>query len=100
MFQFTIREMLWLTLVAALSIGWLIHSRSERTDDQFVQIQLMEQRLQEAKDLIVELQAAKEKGLVGASSQAPSLAEPTGSQGPVGVGRQVRVLHRRVNSRL
>jgi hypothetical protein len=42
MFRVTIREMLWLTTIAALAIGWLIHTRSEQTDDQFLQIQLME----------------------------------------------------------
>ena len=56
MFRVTIRELFWLSTVAALAIGWLIHTRSERADDQFLQIQLMEQRLHEASDLVTQLQ--------------------------------------------
>jgi hypothetical protein len=63
MFQFTIREMLWLTTVTALAIGWMIHTRSERSDDQFLQIQLMEQRLQDAKVLVEQLQAVKRQAI-------------------------------------
>jgi len=57
MFRVSIREMLWLSTIAALVIGWLIHSRSEQADDQFLQIQLMEQRLQEASELVEQLQS-------------------------------------------
>ena len=39
MFRVNVREMLWLTTIAALAIGWLIHTRSEQMDDQFLQIQ-------------------------------------------------------------
>jgi hypothetical protein len=62
MFRITIRELLWLTTIAALAIGWLIHTRSEQTSDQFLQIQLMEQRLHEARELVTQLQSvAKNK---------------------------------------
>jgi len=57
MFRITIRELLCLTTIAALAIGWLIHKHSEQTSDQFLQIQLMEQRLQEASDLVAQLQS-------------------------------------------
>ena len=57
MFQVTIRDMFWLVTVAALAIGWMIHTRSEQADEQFLQIQLMEQRLQEARELVAQLQA-------------------------------------------
>ena len=57
MFQVTIRDMFWLVTVAALATGWMIHTRSEQADEQFLQIQLMEQRLQEARELVAQLQA-------------------------------------------
>jgi hypothetical protein len=67
MFRVTIRELFWLTTVAALAIGWMIHTRSERMDDQFLQIQLMEQRLHEASELVTQLQlVAKNKSDAGA----------------------------------
>ena len=30
MFRFTIRDVLWLMVVVALVIGWMVHVRSER----------------------------------------------------------------------
>jgi hypothetical protein len=57
MFRVTIREMFWVSTVAALAIGWMIHTRSEQADDQFLQIQLMEQRLHEASELVTQLQS-------------------------------------------
>ncbi|MBW8883975.1 MAG: hypothetical protein JF612_04190 [Planctomycetia bacterium] len=62
MFRVTIREMFWLCTVAALAIGWAIHTRSEQADDHFLQIQLMEQRLDEARELVTQLRlVAKNK---------------------------------------
>jgi hypothetical protein len=57
MFRITIREMFWLSTVIALAIGWTIHTRSEQTNDQFLQIQLMEQRLHEANELVTQMQS-------------------------------------------
>ena len=56
MFRVTIRELFWLSTVAALAIGWMIHTRSEQVENQFLQIQLMEQRLHEASELVTQLQ--------------------------------------------
>jgi hypothetical protein len=57
MFRVTMREMFWLCTIAALAVGWMIQTRSERTNDQFLQIQLMEQRLHEASELLAQLQS-------------------------------------------
>jgi hypothetical protein len=70
MFQVTIRELFWLSTVAALAIGWIIHARSERADDQFLQIQLMEQRLHEASNLVAQLQLVLR-------NQSPEAAQQT-----------------------
>jgi hypothetical protein len=68
MFRVTIRELLWLTAIAALAIGWLIHTRSEQTENHFLQIQLMEQRLHEASELVTQLKlAAKNQSEGGAT---------------------------------
>jgi hypothetical protein len=56
MFRVTIREMFWLCTIAALAIGWLIDRGSKQSDDQFIQIQLMEERLREASELVTQLQ--------------------------------------------
>ncbi|HEY2411821.1 MAG TPA: hypothetical protein VGI40_06250 [Pirellulaceae bacterium] len=69
MFRITIRELLWLTTIAALAIGWLIHTRSEQTNDQFLQIQLMEQRLHEASELVTQLQSISKNKLEGGTRQ-------------------------------
>ncbi len=69
MFQVTIREMLWLSVVAALAIGWMIHKRSEQTDDQFLQIQLMEERLHEASELVAQLQSELKNQSGGGTKQ-------------------------------
>jgi len=95
MFQFSIREVLWLMLVVALATGWLIHARSEQTDDQFLQIQLMEQRLQDAQDLIRQLKAVKEQSLAAAHT-SPVTAEPADAGEPAPLGRHVRIVHRRL----
>jgi hypothetical protein len=103
MFQFSIREVLWLTLVVALATGWLIHARSEQTDDQFLQIQLMEQRLQDTQDLILQLQAVKEQNLAAAASHSPVVVEaspasvePADASESAPLGRHVRIVHRRL----
>lgn len=69
MFQVTIREILWLSVVAALAIGWMIHKRSEQTEDQFLQIQLMEQRLHEASELVAQLQSVLKNQSGGGAKQ-------------------------------
>jgi len=69
MFQVTIREILWLSVVAALAIGWLIHTRSEQAEDQFLQIQLMEQRLHEASELVAQLQSVVKSQSGGGANQ-------------------------------
>lgn len=69
MFRITIRELLCLTTIAALAIGWLIHTRSEQTNDQFLQIQLMEQRLHEASELVTQLQSITNNKLDGGAEQ-------------------------------
>jgi len=69
MFQVTIRELFWFSAVAALAIGWMIHTRSEQTDDQFLQIQLMEQRLHEASQLVTQLQSIAKNNSDSAARQ-------------------------------
>ncbi|HEY2415786.1 MAG TPA: hypothetical protein VGI40_26335 [Pirellulaceae bacterium] len=106
MLQFTIREMFLVTTVAALAIGWLIHTHSEQTEEQFLQIHMMDERLAEAKDLIKQLQAVKEKdateeaNIANMTPGAPAVLEPTANQQPAGGGWHVRVVHRRLSGEL
>jgi hypothetical protein len=69
MFRVTIREMFWLCTTAALAIGWLTHTQSEQTNDQFLQIQLMEQRLHEASQLVTQLQSIAKNNSDSAARQ-------------------------------
>jgi hypothetical protein len=113
MFRFTIREMFWLVTVASLAIGWLIHSHSEQTEQQFLQIQMMDQRLSEAKDLIKQLQAVKdqevsEKYAVDEKNRTEMtplrelqlLPESSAEQRAASAGWHVRIVHRRLGSEL
>lgn len=114
MLRFTIREMLWLTTVAALAIGWLIHTHSEQTECQLLQIHMMDERLAEAKDLIKQLQAVKEQDVienVNLANVTPLAEVPTvpglsaerqaaAEQQPAGRGWHVRIVHRRISSEL
>jgi hypothetical protein len=69
MFRVTIREMFWLCAVAALAIGWAIHTRSEQANDQFLQIQLMEQRLDQARELVTQLRSVTKNISQGGEKQ-------------------------------
>jgi hypothetical protein len=108
MLRFTIREMIWLTTVAALAIGWLIHTHSEQTEEQLLQIQMMDQRLAEVKDIIKQLEAVKEKDAIEerklASAtplpEAHAMPAPTAEPQAAGLGRHVRIVHRRLSSEL
>jgi capsular polysaccharide biosynthesis protein len=108
MLRFTIREMFWLTAAAALSIGWLIHTHSEQTESQLLQIQMMDQRLAEAKDIIKQLQALKEdavieeKNLANVTSlpETTSTPQPTAERSRAGGGWHIRIVHRPLSSEL
>jgi len=108
MFQFTVREMFWLITVAALAIGWLIHTHSEQTDEQLLQIQMMDQRLAEVKDIIKQLNAVKEKETVDGKRLANinslletrATAGATADQQPASRGWHVRIVHSRLGSEL
>ena len=56
MFRVSVREMFWLCTVGALVVGWLVDSRSKTAEDEFLRIQMMELRLQEASDLVTRLE--------------------------------------------
>jgi hypothetical protein len=49
MFRFTIRDVLWLTVVVALAVGWWVDQRTydrslRRMDKQFEQIRVLQKR--------------------------------------------------------
>ena len=46
MFRFTIRDVLWLTVVAALAVGWLIDSRSSHQVQATLREQVEAQRVE------------------------------------------------------
>src|SRR4051794_7533354 len=107
MIRFTIREMFWLTTVTALAIGWLIHTHSEQTEQQVLQMQMMDQRLAEAKDLVKQLQVFKEQDVSEETNLADANLLPApgpGGEGaesqPAGKGLHVRIVHRRMGSEL
>ena len=108
MLRFTIREMIWLTTVAALAIGWLIHTHSEQTEEQLLQIQMMDQRLAEVKDIIKQLEAVKKREVIEVRNpanviplpEAHAMPAPTAEQRAAGLGWHVRIVHRRLSSEL
>jgi hypothetical protein len=97
MLQFTIREMAGLTVIVALAIGWLIHSHSEQTENQYTQIFLMDQRLDEMKALVEQLQAVKETvAAPGENELASGTPQSASSVPPPAAGApHVRVMFRR-----
>jgi len=69
MFRVTLREMFWLCTVTALAIGWMIDSRFDQTNDQILQIRLMEERLNDATELVRQLQSIAKRQSEGGGEQ-------------------------------
>jgi hypothetical protein len=69
MFRVTLREMFWLCTIAALVIGWMIDARFDQTNEQILQIRLMEERLNDATELVRQLQSVAKRQSEGGGEQ-------------------------------
>src|SRR5262245_53462359 len=76
MFRFTIRDVLWLTLVAAVTIGWLLeHRRIDRENEILVLDNVAKAQSLEEKSQKLQAAAKKEKSLQGSVDGLRRLVE-------------------------
>ena len=60
MFRFTIRDVLWLTVVVALGVAWYIQHRQSMTDQQRALAELRQKAASELEDIRRELDHARQ----------------------------------------